>query len=247
MAARHGGDWHADGHHGRLAGLAAPAVRGDDDAIGPIEAGRDLPACVTDRPVARPWSCSRVRPTSWHCRAPRRFTFPGPEAIPGAHLPVQVAGRNLCVSGLSESLERTSSPGVNLPFGQAADTARGPGRTGRQGGQLILGRSGSARLTVVLASALRSGGRIAPVVVTGRCVGLRSGPRQYSPEGWRGTSFRRRSPRSDWPKRGHAARRRCRRNGPDPPPSNGRTPGFRVRSPGYAGGPTSVVSGWEAV
>jgi hypothetical protein len=46
--------------------------------------------------------------------------------------------------------------GRDLPFGQAADTARGPGHTGRQGGQLILGRSGSARLKVVLASASRS-------------------------------------------------------------------------------------------
>jgi hypothetical protein len=70
--------------------------------------------------------------------------------------------------------------GRDPPFGQAADTARGPGRTGRQGGQLILGRSGSARHRVVLASASRSGGPVAPVVVTGRCSGLRSGPRQYS-------------------------------------------------------------------
>jgi len=34
---------------------------------------------------------------------------------------------------------------------------------------------------VVLASASRSEGRVAPVVITGRCSGLRSGPRQYSP------------------------------------------------------------------
>src|SRR4029077_10788164 len=34
---------------------------------------------------------------------------------------------------------------------------------------------------VVLASASRFGGRVAPVVITGRCSGLRSGPRQYSP------------------------------------------------------------------
>jgi len=34
---------------------------------------------------------------------------------------------------------------------------------------------------VVLASASRSGEPVAPVVITGRCSGLRSGPRQYSP------------------------------------------------------------------
>jgi hypothetical protein len=33
---------------------------------------------------------------------------------------------------------------------------------------------------VVLALASRSGGRVAPVAITGRCPGLRSGPRQYS-------------------------------------------------------------------
>jgi len=32
---------------------------------------------------------------------------------------------------------------------------------------------------VVLASASRSGGGVAPVVTTGRCFGLRPGPRQY--------------------------------------------------------------------